>query len=451
MLGKLIKHEFRATGRILLPVYLVMLLTAALVRGFQVLTEQTAGEFMRVLAVLSVLLFSAAVFGGSILAFVLMIYRFYKNLMTDEGYLMFTLPVTTGQLIWSKMIVSAVWLLATAAMDVLSMFISVFDSAAWRDIFQLPGLLWQQLREYAGNLGLIPAELVVLVLLAALVCFLKFYAAIALGHSFTNRKMLLSVAFFAAFSVAEQIAVSAGLIGFASVGIPRSWLRGAVGTMDYYAQMVLGGAILTVVLYGAVYYAVTYLSLKKRLNLSEQQITLAAPNTSMEEMSEFNIGSVALRDIDLNYSNDFVVNVPDDYVNQSGFSTVTLALDSTDLVKKDFVISDIGVVNAPATYNFNVLTQQLKVSIIGPADVMETLDASDLTANVDLLSYSTQAGAVDGDTVTFNYTPTITCSKYNTVWATGDYRVAVQGVRTSGNPTVNSEQTQSDLSENSNH
>lgn len=270
MLGKLIKHEFRATGRILLPVYLVMLLTAALVRGFQVLTEQTAGEFMRALAVLSVLLFSAAVFGGSILAFVLMIYRFYKNLMTDEGYLMFTLPVTTGQLIWSKMIVSAVWLLATAAMDVLSMFISVFDSAAWRDIFQLPGLLWQQLREYAGNLGLIPAELVVLVLLAALVCFLKFYAAIALGHSFTNRKMLLSVAFFAAFSVVEQIAASAGLIAFASVGIPRSWLHGAVGTMDYYAasaQLALGGAILAVVLYGAVYYAVTYLSLKKRLNL----------------------------------------------------------------------------------------------------------------------------------------------------------------------------------------
>ena len=69
---------------------------------------------------------------------------------------------------------------------------------------------------------------------------------------------------------------------------------------------------------------------------------------------------------------------------------------------------------------------------------MEELDASDLTANVDLLSYSTQADAVDGDTVTFNYTPTISCSKYNTVWAVGDYRVAVKGVRTSSsgqNPT----------------
>ena len=119
-----------------------MLLTAALVRGFQVLTEQTAGEFMRALAVLSVLLFSAAVFGGSILAFVLMIYRFYKNLMTDEGYLMFTLPVTTGQLIWSKMIVSAVWLLATAAMDVLSMFISVFDLS----LIHISTQNWQTLR-----------------------------------------------------------------------------------------------------------------------------------------------------------------------------------------------------------------------------------------------------------------------------------------------------------------
>lgn len=267
MLGKLIKHEFRATGRILLPVYLVMLLTAALVRGFQVLTERVAGNFMELLATLSVLLFGAAVFCGSVLAFVLMIYRFYKNLMTDEGYLMFTLPVTTGQLIWSKMIVSAVWLLATAAVDVLSVFVAVFNSMAWRDMFRLPALLWREMRDYAGELGVIPAELVVLVLLAALVFFLKFYAAIALGHSFTEHKKLLSVVFFAAFSVAEQILGSAGLLGVASYGIPRSWLR---GTMNYYTQSVqlaLGGAILAVVLYGAVYYLVTCFSLKKRLNL----------------------------------------------------------------------------------------------------------------------------------------------------------------------------------------
>ncbi|MGN1403122.1 MAG: YbbR-like domain-containing protein [Ruminococcus sp.] len=168
------------------------------------------------------------------------------------------------------------------------------------------------------------------------------------------------------------------------------------------------------------------------LSLSENQITLAAPNTSLDEMNEFNIGSISLRDIDLNYSNDFVVTVPDDYVNQSGFSTVTLTLDSTGLAKKDFVLSDIGIINAPASYDFEVLTQQLTVSIIGPEEIIADLDASDITANVDLLSYSTQAEAVDGDTVTFNYTPTISCARYNTVWAVGDYRVAVKGVRNVG-------------------
>lgn len=179
------------------------------------------------------------------------------------------------------------------------------------------------------------------------------------------------------------------------------------------------------------------------LTLSEEKITLAAPNTSLDEMDEFNIGSISLRDIDLDYSHDFVVTVPDNYQNQSGFSTVNLRLNSEGLTKKDFVLTDIGVVNAPTTYDFELVTQQLTVSIIGPEAVMEQLDASDITANVDLLSYSVQAEVVDGDTVTFNYTPTITCSKYNNVWAVGDYRVAVTGSRVNADTTA-AEETAAD-------
>lgn len=168
------------------------------------------------------------------------------------------------------------------------------------------------------------------------------------------------------------------------------------------------------------------------LALSADKITLAAPNNTLDEMNEFNIGSIPLRDIDLDFSRDFVVSVPDEYKNQSGLTTVTLTLDSAGLTKKDFVLSDIGVINAPGSYNFDVLTQQLTVSVIGPEEVMSELDASDITVNVDLLSYSIQADAVDGNTVTFNYTPTISCAKYNNVWAVGDYRVAVKGVRSTG-------------------
>lgn len=180
------------------------------------------------------------------------------------------------------------------------------------------------------------------------------------------------------------------------------------------------------------------------LELSETEIILAAPSSTITEMTEFNIGSISLYDISLDYSQDFTVTIPDEYTNESGISTVTLTLDDTGLVQKDFVITDIGVINAPASYDFEVLTSQLTVSIIGPEEDMEDLDASDITVNVDLLSYSVQADAEEGNDVTFTYTPTISCSKFNTVWATGDYRVAVRGTSTTDDEDDTSEESTED-------
>ena len=55
-----------------------------------------------------------------LLTLVLMVYRFYKNLMTDEGYLMFTLPVSRSQLIWSKLMVALAWGVLSAVLAALA-------------------------------------------------------------------------------------------------------------------------------------------------------------------------------------------------------------------------------------------------------------------------------------------------------------------------------------------
>ena len=113
MLGKLIKHEFRATGRVMLPMYLVLLATAV---GSNLSGRWMLGSSRSALSVLGTLIvvaFGFAIFGVLLMSFVLMIQRFYKNLLQDEGYLMFTLPVSVHQHIWAKVIVSAVWFIAT--------------------------------------------------------------------------------------------------------------------------------------------------------------------------------------------------------------------------------------------------------------------------------------------------------------------------------------------------
>ena len=107
MLSKLLKYEFRATGRIMLPVYALLLVTA----GGTSVTGSLMGRYpestvLSIFRTLFMTLFAFTTFGVLLLTLVLMVYRFYKNLMTDEGYLMFTLPVSRSLLIWSKLIVS---------------------------------------------------------------------------------------------------------------------------------------------------------------------------------------------------------------------------------------------------------------------------------------------------------------------------------------------------------
>ena len=107
MLGKLMKHEFRATARIMLPVMGAMVALALLanlsIRGLA--GNLSDIPMLRILFVLIIIFFSVAVVATIVMSLVIMVSRFYRNLLKDEGYLMFTLPVSVHELIWSKLIV----------------------------------------------------------------------------------------------------------------------------------------------------------------------------------------------------------------------------------------------------------------------------------------------------------------------------------------------------------
>ena len=96
MLSVLLKHEFRATSRRMLPALGVLTLLGLLANlSIRVLMSGRVGS--KLLTIL-LGLFIAAFFVGItvvwILTLVLMISRFYRNLLKEEGYLMFTLPTT---------------------------------------------------------------------------------------------------------------------------------------------------------------------------------------------------------------------------------------------------------------------------------------------------------------------------------------------------------------------
>lgn len=262
MLGKLLKHEFRATGRIMGPLYLVLLLLSFGANLSVRMFETSESEWLHILGGLILAAFGVAIGGVCVMSVVLMVNRFRSNLLSDEGYVMFSLPVSVHELVWSKIIVSTSWFMATALSVVLSGLIVAFRVKYVSDSIAFLRELIQKITSYYAINGVaFLLEAIVLVFIGCASLCLLFYAAMAVGHSFANHKMLLSVAFFFLFQLATQMIGS--VIALALDGFHFDWNPAPMEAI--HAGM--GAGIVCALIYGAVFYFVTAFMLKKRLNL----------------------------------------------------------------------------------------------------------------------------------------------------------------------------------------
>ena len=265
MFSKLLKHEFRATGRILLPVYLLPLVTAILLNLQLNLGSDVPGRTAGTFLILNSILFTIALIGAGVMTVVLMVYRFYRNYMCDEGYLMFTLPVSTHQLILSKLLTAVVWEVVYLLVSVVAVCLLLVGKP-WGALGPDLQSLWDQLFSTVSGWQ-IAGEIVkwsVFILLGTLASFLVFYAAIAVGHGFSNHKILLSVVFYFGFTTIIQMVISFsmafGVIDMQGLMEESTTLS---GFFDQYVLFLAPVYVLEIV----IFYSVTYLNLKRRLNL----------------------------------------------------------------------------------------------------------------------------------------------------------------------------------------
>ena len=266
MLGKLMKHELRATSRTMVPLLLLTLLLSVFVRIAVAAMPRTDDPIIGVLYGLLITAFVLAIIGTAVFSVVLMVVRFQKNLMTDEGYLMFTLPVSVHDLLWSKMLVSMLWFIAVFAVDALAVFLSIYEDGM---LAGLPEFLRNAFasinRYYAVNGILYLLELLGVALVGMVTACLLFYAPIAIGNSFATHKTLLSVVFYFVIQTVLQILSVFGISAAA-----RSYLLIEPAILNdsiKAAHLVLCSALGYSLVVGAVLYILTWFMLRKHLNL----------------------------------------------------------------------------------------------------------------------------------------------------------------------------------------
>ena len=200
-IGKLLKYELKSTAKFFVPMYIAILAITTLNSIF--IRKDVFIEAQGIINMVIGGLFIAI----TTLTIVIIVKRFKKNLLGDEGYLMFTLPVKSSSLILSKYISALIWVLLTIIVS--SMAIIIYSNALFTDIgglfgdgtiFSINSIMISGKQLVRNNQDIIIiASVVGLTLSAISIVIFVIYNSIAIAQLpiFTKHKTVVSIiAFF---------------------------------------------------------------------------------------------------------------------------------------------------------------------------------------------------------------------------------------------------------------
>ena len=287
MLRKLFKYDFKGMGRLIVP-FTLLAIAVALVgcaamfgtknisgAGLGSMTEFALSAILTIIVITSVV----AVIAYSVLCFVAIFVRFYKNFFSDEGYLTFTLPVTTRQLLLSKLFASVLWLIAAVIITVVLAVLMISAGTAPEGTF-LNVNIFKDIAEILsaatdGNgAGLtIMTAVCAVVQWTCMICMI--FLAITIGSTVARKgKVIASVGFYFAINSAVEmifviIITVLGIIAEnieISDSLAQAWLDNF--TPEGFMYGLLGGIAVLYAAVAVIQLVITNSILKKRLNLS---------------------------------------------------------------------------------------------------------------------------------------------------------------------------------------
>ena len=232
MLAKLLKYELKSSARTLIPLYIGTLVAAA-VCALQVAMMIGKSSFINMAVpfdntlsgIVFLLLFAFCV-ASAVMTAVIIIQRFNRNLIGDEGYLMFTLPVSHKQLICSKLLAALLWMVVgTVVMGIAGLIL--FCPALLE-----PGIDWMNELQYLWNYWFadhVPELATYFVLytadalLSLVATILTIYLAIMIGQTerFNRHRVAVSVVAFFVLNwiFSALLATLLNILGYANIGV----------------------------------------------------------------------------------------------------------------------------------------------------------------------------------------------------------------------------------------
>lgn len=259
MFLKLCKYEFKSITRTLMPIYLAVIAVSfinvfigvgSLTNDYyeNLMKDISFGqEIMNLFQSVSVFAYFGVMVALSVLTLIIVIQRFFKGLLCDEGYLMFTLPVKPWELIAAKGTTALVMTLAsglTAGISILILVVGSFGPVNFFDAM-LSSQLWVKMYQLSLEVPSWPiliTEFILLIIVSGFSKLFHLYFSMALGHLANKHRILMSVVAYLVISMI--LSFISGFIMIVAGNIPyiqtltkaidsMSSLQGFVTLMNY--------------------------------------------------------------------------------------------------------------------------------------------------------------------------------------------------------------------------
>lgn len=179
MLGKLLKYDLRSTWREFAAVYLAIVLSVFIIPFlFKNVSNTLVSGIAGFLGV--------AVVIATIVVMIIMLFRIYNtNVFSKEGYLTMTLPVSSSQIVVSKLLISSLWIILTGIVATIGFFIFVLNmrTASLAEI----SVAMREIITFVGSNGIFA---IILMVIAMILSTVKEIAKLFLACSIAHIKQL---------------------------------------------------------------------------------------------------------------------------------------------------------------------------------------------------------------------------------------------------------------------
>lgn len=262
MLGKLIKYEYKATAKIFLGLYIIVCLLTVGSKAMLFIQDSAIAESIVFKIMFGIIIASyiIALIAIGAVTFIVLIKRFYDNMLKDEGYLSFTLPVSVGQHIASKAIVSYSWMLATTGIILLSIFGLLYTN----DVDYIRGMstLCTEISNEGGWTYII--EVIIGFFVGLMSMIIVMYTCMSLGQLYTKHRIVGAViAYIGNYTIGQIVNVVFLVI-----------LMGTTGAfeyndfnMDHFTNAIMIFSIVYQIITILVGIVITHYILSRKLNL----------------------------------------------------------------------------------------------------------------------------------------------------------------------------------------